>query len=756
MDAPGRGRQIANRATAALVVVSVLLIVVAALVAPQEPGGVRFSAAQVYVWASNDADGAIGRVNTLTSEFDAALSLDVGKIDLAQSPTSVLVIDREIGSIVPLDPATLEFGDAVRLPSKTTVVALIPAQKGNQGHRGAGTGAGTERVALLAPNTGRLWITPADRLSKFDRSSPPSFEFGEGAAMVVDAAGELIVASPRDGSVYRVGDDHSERIGGFEPSRGSASMPVQVSATSAGWAVLDPRSKRLFSSEGMIDLGHAVSAGAELALQHVAVGSRADAAADPGRVLVATSSELLAITATGEVRVLARVSGDPAKPLSVGGCGFAAWSDGNDWSQCAESGDRVAGDARPRTTAAPVSRRGVSGDEGGGGFRGAAPIFRANGGAFVLNDPTTGEVWNVTADGAVPVSWAELLGENNDAALALEPGMPSEGGPDSPPARRAPPSTTAPDAPAPPGSGAQNPESQPSRAVASGPQREPLQPSGVGVVVDAASGTISLDWPDFGSAAPVLGYFAQRLAPGEHQTACSVASTGAVTPPTGDVLDVGRARSAIFGGAPPPDGGYRFVVWGYTATACAGSEAVTVLPAPVPSAVADVGGAMTWVGTRYEYRIAPAGGAALYELQRLDTEREPVGEPVVFSGAAVPRELTGDVFGEPVVFRLRACTVWGADAACGPWSEHAAPQPSLDFTLPGLVYSEERGEWTWVALPDNAGQSARVLCMGRSGPAGQVEIADGYCRTGEAFASGDAILRVRIAGVVLDIVGSDR
>jgi hypothetical protein len=132
-------------------------------------------------------------------------------------------------------------------------------------------------------------------------------------------------------------------------------------------------------------------------------------------------------------------------------------------------------------------------------------------------------------------------------------------------------------------------------------------------------------------------------------------------------------------------------------------------------------------------------------VQRLDASGSPAGPVTAFAGSALPRELTGGSFGEPLRFTIRACTVWGADATCSPWAEHVAPEPSLDFTLADLAYSEEKSEWTWSALPDNGGKRVAVVCESRS--TAQLESGEGYCRALEATSRGDASLTVRVAGV---------
>ncbi|GAB2527032.1 hypothetical protein GCM10027064_25250 [Microbacterium petrolearium] len=705
-----------------------------ALVAGAPTGAVRVGGGETLVWASTGA-GGVGRVNVAVGEFDAVLPVAAAALDVAQAAGTVLVVDREHAAVASLDPARVALGDAAWLPGPATQIEILPAPD-TAPDNNAPTALDPASVALLDPRSGSLWRVPAGELGAFDADAPPLRRFGAGAGMAPDGSGGVVVASPREGRAYRLTRGGIERIGEFAPFRGSATRPVQVAATAGGWAVLDPRSGRLHTADGAVDLS---SWGGALALERSAAVSTAGA--PPADILIATDRRVLAVR-DGRVSAIPGATADPApgatatpgasdtpaagpaRPVRVGDCVHAAWP-GAALSWC--------GDDAPRATALDRAEGAAS----------AELVFRVNGAAVVLNAPATGEVWNVAEPGAAAVPWHGGIGEPADPPREEQPSPADSADPVAPktpvlqPQQPGPNAPTLPDDPGAPDA-PQPPDAPPA----------PLRPGSVRAFTDPAAGAVVVEWSPFTAGEPVRGYFAQRLRPGESPGSCR-ADGGEVTAPAGgEVLDAGAALAAAFGGAAPPDGGYRLIVWGYTDDECVASEAVTVHADPLPGAVAHDGGAMAWIGTRYEYVAAPAAFAGFYQLRAPGAE-----DAVAFTGSAVPRELLGGPFGQPVAYELRACTPWGSEARCGEWTTFAAPEPSLDFTLADLAYDEATGTWTWSGLPDNGGASVRVSCWSYSQTHGQMVGQPGGCSTTTVVPAHDAVLQARIAGITLLIAG---
>ncbi|MFG6402527.1 hypothetical protein [Microbacterium sp. P04] len=646
-------------------------------------------------------------------------------LELVQSQNTAVVINRSRGVVAVLDSATLGLGEEIELPSKRAQMVLIPAGAHESGVMDA---------AVLTPSEGQVWREPITQLAKIAEHSAPEFEFGAGAGMAVGPEGELYVASPRDGAVYLLDDDGAQRRGTFPPFRASGSRQVELSVGVAGWAVLDPVARQVFTSAGStVDLtGH----GSELALEVQMPGSGIGEKELPNAVdaLVATADGLLEISEAEVQQTSAGGEGEPARPVHIGDCVYGVWDSEVDVSGCntgrQEGAQRVASEL-------PTSDS-------------SRPVLRTDGLAIVANDPTTGETWTVGPEGTLPMTWdstplAEVTTSDdtprNDDRTPLQPTPVPD--PTGPPHREVQRDKIGP----PPGA------TQPADPPVAGDSSLSLLPGHVEVRTDSGAGTVELSWDPFldpRNSGSADGYLVQRLTSNDARGACLL-ENGSPEITTGDVQSA-DSTSTIFGGAAPPEGGYQFVVWGFTDDECVSSEPVKVEAMPVPGAVADVHGTMTWTGTLYDWRIAP-GDAPRYEVQRLDRSGSPVGDVSVLAGVGYPRELTGGSFGDTVDVRVRACAVWGADAACGPWSQHTAPEPSLDFTLADLAYSEERSEWTWTSLPDNGDVRLRIAGIDKAGQA-QWEADSNYCRADLPVPRSDATLTIRYGDVRLEIKAS--
>jgi hypothetical protein len=173
---------------------------------------------------------------------------------------------------------------------------------------------------------------------------------------------------------------------------------------------------------------------------------------------------------------------------------------------------------------------------------------------------------------------------------------------------------------------------------------------------------------------------------------------------------------------------------------------VTVTLRAAPSSVTAVHGSMVEAGTEYDYEISSIEPkASRYEVQRLDAAGVPAGDAAEISltGSTVaPRAVTGGPFGEVYSFRIRACNSHDEGAACGPWTDRAAPEASLTFAPTDLSYSEETGTWSWSGLPENGPLPAKVRCGSDSGVAGPGSFSAGTCRTDIPVPADDAWIRI--------------
>ncbi|SKA81249.1 hypothetical protein SAMN06295879_0301 [Agreia bicolorata] len=719
--------------TVAIGTFTLALVVVGLVASPSPSTVVQAGVGDSGVWVTSVAASAVGRVNTEVAELNVAVPMLNPRAEVVQSGSRVIIVDRDAGTATLLNPATARPGGSVALPAPSVGLVI------------------TGSDALITSQTdGRVWSVPLDAFGRSAVAPDPVFDLGPGAVVATTPVGGVIAVSPTTHELLRAEPGTSiaqaDRAAVELPA---GSGPLQLVATTTAWAVLETSASMLATPTGQVDLSDFTDGDvADVALQAaVDVEPEQSSASPVNSVLVSTRSSLLEIElGTGTVSVLdSGHDGVPVRPVVTGGCAFAAWGDGTSWQRCA--GDPTAGVAGVLSGLEASDR----------------PVFHTNSGRAVLNDSVSGRVW-VTQSGNREIdSWAKLLARSNDAAgtssgavtvpiavgpvgqlerIGVDHDSPSSGdSPSPPPAATLPPAVAA-TLPEPPSVSDAGPAHEsPARPPVSEPVTAILQPE---------TGTVSLSWAPFdGRGDPVRGYFTQSLGPGATtvESPCVLLPSGGVqTPRGGTVVDVGTWTSGSFEGIDLPGSSYGFIVWGYNGAGCTASDVVTVTPRAAPAAVTALDGEMIDVGTDYDYEITSiAPEASRYEVQRLDAAGGPAGDVAEISlagSAAVPRALTGGPFGEVYSFRIRACNAQDEGAACGPWSDRAAPEESLTFEPADLNYSAETGTWTWSSLPQNGALPVKVRCGGGSDQSVASVSTSVSCQTGVARSRADSWLRI--------------
>jgi len=308
------------------------------------------------IWVTNSTLGYYGRLNKPIGQLDGALfGRTDATLDIVQDGAAVVGVDAAGGAISTIDPST------VAVPGGST--AQVPVGAVVQMHGGT--------LAVLDPGTGKVWAMPVDTeagdplVSGLDSGGKPLVTVGAGAAMTVTASGRVVLA-----------EAGSDRLTTLTPHGASfarsssrlAHRPGQgLSLTSVGDRVvlLDPASATVTALDG----GHA-TVGSDAVLQQP--GPAADT------VLVADGSRLLQVRLDdGTTTVLARdMAGSAAPPARLGACEYGAWGGaaGLVVTRCGNRSAQV-GQLGPGTT--------------------NNLVFRINRGQIVLNDTTTGAVWNI-------------------------------------------------------------------------------------------------------------------------------------------------------------------------------------------------------------------------------------------------------------------------------------------------------------------------------------------------------------------------
>ncbi len=351
-----RRHRVALASNLALLAVAAGLVVVAT-----QADGYRKHEAQLNdggIWVTNGRDGFHGRVNKPIAQLDGVVfSEQDAQLDVVQDGAAVVGVDIGKGLISTIDPGTVELadGETSQLPSAAQV------------QLGGGS------LAVLDPADGSLWAERVDTragvpgIAPLDADEDPFATTAADAGLAVAVDGTVLVASGSD-----------DRLRTFAPTDDGFAAPavtglgadldtaVAVTAVGSTVVVLDTASGAL----------------------HVVGGPDADLppgsvlqapGPEAGTVLVATPDRLVELDlASGEETEVATASGRPAVPVRLGACVYGAWS-GGFGAVAVRCGDDEAtvNDLGTETTDL---------------------VFRVNRDEIVLNDRSTGAVWNIDSD----------------------------------------------------------------------------------------------------------------------------------------------------------------------------------------------------------------------------------------------------------------------------------------------------------------------------------------------------------------------
>ncbi len=341
------------------------------------------------VWVASSERQAVGRANTEVFELNSVLRGDGSDLDVLQSGSTVLVIDRSNSRLDIVNPSTSAVDETVPLPPNQPDVLL----------------AG-QSVVILSKGTGELWVLPLSELANFDVANPPTLTLGDDAVASLDADGVLFALSPGAGQLYRLATATPAGSSGaveetFDVEL-SDSGTFLLTSVAGEWVILDTRAQQLHFD------------GFTLAIDDSAVGPRPVLqmpSTTGDAVFIAGAEGMIAVALDGTTvtPVVTGRSGSAARPIVAHACTFAAWTDGQSWRQCG-------GDEEGVFT--PLS-----------GLSGAALLaFRENGKRLLLNDSRSGAAWAVTQSGQRIDNWEELIPpededreqEQNDENVAPE------------------------------------------------------------------------------------------------------------------------------------------------------------------------------------------------------------------------------------------------------------------------------------------------------------------------------------------------
>ncbi|BDZ51028.1 hypothetical protein GCM10025867_32690 [Frondihabitans sucicola] len=328
----------------------------------------RLSLDDGTVWVANDSLTAIGRANPGVLELNSAVRSTGADLSVVQDASHVLLLDRSDATVGVVDPATASIAQTVPLPPNDPDVLL----------------AGNTAV-VVSGKTGEFWTSSVSGLDAFDATSQAELSLGAGVSTGLTPSGTLIAYSADSGEVTRVDDVAQFGVSATDTLKLPKSGTYQVASVGSHWAVLNTKSGLLVVDGHRVDLSTRVQG-------RVALQQSADSGSS---VLVSSSSGLLSVSFRGAVST--RVSdrdGTAARPVTVGGCSYAAWADGAGWNDCASSTGTVM-----KLPSMPGS---------------ADLVFGVNGSHVVLNDTSGGSSWAVQRRGQLIDNWRDLITDEKD------------------------------------------------------------------------------------------------------------------------------------------------------------------------------------------------------------------------------------------------------------------------------------------------------------------------------------------------------
>ena len=355
------------------------------------------------IWVTSDKDGLFGQLNKPAGALSQLFNPPGGaqsayQLDIRQDGAAVVAWDQATGRLYPVDVSA----------DKLIEDQGIAVSSGEQVALGGGT------LAVLDPRSNRVWAMRVDTdaglraVSQVAPEAKPIARFAT-SAVVAGAPTGAALAVGTDGTVYAATVGGKVAISKVESSGkwstqysqlGQSLQSVQVSVVGDQLVVLDAKAGNVILPGGNTAT---IPAGSSVIQQPSPSGPD---------VVVATPTQLFSITlSTGAKEPLfdGGSGSTPAAPTWLGPCVYAAWAGtpGVYASAC---------DGRSAKQATLAGNRQLS-----------APAFRVNRSSILLNDLTTGQVFDLDSQQEVddwstarppPVSRTSTKSRNNNTSAS--------------------------------------------------------------------------------------------------------------------------------------------------------------------------------------------------------------------------------------------------------------------------------------------------------------------------------------------------
>ena len=305
------------------------------------------------VWITSLKDRKAARFNVRLKQADAGVASASQRFDVAQHGADTVLDESGKASSIKASTVGVEGSNE----TKGDVTSMI--------------GGGT--VAFLDAKTGDVWAGPADDIEATSpANADPQLRLGTGGKAAVDSKGVVWGYRPSDGMVLRLDSPH-DRSGSETGSITDGARMDASSFTVIGDVPVITSGKRVVFKGGSATL----DVNGRLVAQLPPVDG-----AQTGWVAVAGQSGLdlvdLGSSKPKPIPLRSGGKGEPARPVSSGGCVYAAWS---------QKANNYVAVCSPKASGVKFSSlQSVNAT--------SELVFRTNHRQVVLNDVVNGNVWN--------------------------------------------------------------------------------------------------------------------------------------------------------------------------------------------------------------------------------------------------------------------------------------------------------------------------------------------------------------------------
>lgn len=358
----------------AVLVVSAMLCVLAVVYRGVEV--TQVSVDDGGIWVTNQDRKLLGHLNYDSLMLDGTVSVKSASFDIGQAGGDVTLGETVTRTVSPVKPTSFSIGQAVTLPEGATQVQ------------------GGSVLAVLDPAAGLLWVGNAgepasisfaaeDAVAK-DLSDGVVTVSRSGTVFAYSAGSSSLVTIVKEGQTWRA---KTSTIKDFQPSG-------QLSITAVGDkpVIYDQPGNTLVLPGGKVR---------DLAEEHVTGAVLQDPGDESSSVLLATDSELVAVSLNGksverQPASDAGAKGNPAPPVFHNGCSYAAWAGSGAFVRTCT--DKSRNQAQTVPTLAEAS----------------AALFRTNRTRIVLNDVSTGTLWLPDKNMVLVNNWDQIPTEEEE------------------------------------------------------------------------------------------------------------------------------------------------------------------------------------------------------------------------------------------------------------------------------------------------------------------------------------------------------